>query len=89
MELYSNNKEGKDTKVTSIDGMLIEEETKEPVFNSSAEKALLERTKKLITAPEKNPGAIIIKGSHDISGVRAENGIPKVESMSITTDTLK
>jgi hypothetical protein len=47
------------------------------------------RFKRLLVAPVKYPGSIMIKFRGDAMGSRAEKNIPKAESMSITADTVK
>lgn len=81
-------KKDKDVKVTSVDGKLIGEVPEDPSFKKKYDESLI-RTRKLLNDPSKvKDSSQIIKGVHNIDqmGVRAENSIPKVESMAITAD---
>lgn len=84
-EFCNDNKKEKEVKVTSVDGMLIEEVPEDPAFKKKYDESLI-RTRKLLNDPSKvKEGVQIIKGDHNM-GKRAENTIPKVESMAITID---
>ncbi len=96
MDFGNNSTEVQETKVSSTNGILVEE------IPNDYEKKDLEKKKKMtemfgptrlliINAPEKNPGSIRIKWRPAIMGVRGENDAPKieVESIGITVDTLK
>jgi hypothetical protein len=94
IQIDNNNKEVKETKVTSVDGVLVEEAPNESKAKDiELKKRMTEmfgrRFKRLLVAPVKYPGSIMIKFRGDAMGSRAEKNIPKAESMSITADTVK
>jgi hypothetical protein len=83
-----DNKKENEEKVTSFDGMLIEEVPEDPTFKKKLDESFI-RTRKLLNDSSKiKDGTQKIKGDHNTNpmGRRAENTMPKVESMAITVD---
>ncbi len=97
-KLGNNYKEGREAKVNTADGMLIEEVSADPDLKKSEtpKAAISDKTEKEMRAkfgktrllPEKNPGAVKIKFKENGGGVRGDNSKPKieVESMAATEE---